>query len=138
MLSTASSWPFSSLSNTFATTSKAASSPSSLTTNHSPLPLPALLSAHPVRLNTCPSSVSFPPTCAMSVEKITLSQMHSLGQTFLLFSSRQSTIVRWPPIRPLQTKLLPIKPPSLALVSTTSSSTTVPSFVMSPWVNLDQ
>ena len=29
----------------------------------------------------------FLPTCAMSVEKITLSQTHSLGQIFLLFSS---------------------------------------------------
>ena len=60
----------------FTTTSNSASSPSLLTINHSPFLSTVLLSDHPVTLDTCPLSVSFPPKRAMSVEKITLSLTH--------------------------------------------------------------
>ena len=70
---------------TFATTLNATSSPSSLTINHSPLPV--LLSNHSVTLSTCHSSVNFPPACAMSVEKITLLQMHSQPNISAVFLS---------------------------------------------------
>ena len=94
--------------------------PSSLTINHSLFPSPLLPSVHPVRLATCYSSVSFLLMCAMSVENVMLSLTHSLCLIFL----PSSTIISLFPIRPFQTKWLPVKLPSLAFDKTTSNLTT--------------
>ena len=131
-----SSWPSSLQLSTFATTLRAFSLPSSLIISPLPLPLPVLLSAHPVRRVTCPLLVSFPPMCYMSVEKTTLSLMHSPDPTSLPSPSPPLTIVNWLPIKLPQRKLPPTKLPLQASALTMSSLMAALSSAMFPWVNL--